>query len=140
MKIYVCGSLTFSKEMEIIGKKLEKLGHKVQIPTDAKLTIDGTHNHDDLEADYRHCLKNDIIRNHFKFAQKCDAILCLNHDKNGIKGYIGAATLMELGIAYHFHRKIFLWQELPSQLEQRWAHEVMVMQPIVINGNLFRIK
>ena len=139
MKIYICGSLTFSKEMETVGKELEKLGHEVQIPTDAKLTIDGTHDHDDLEADRIHCLKNDILRTHLKFAQNCEAILCLNHDKNGIKGYIGAATLMELGIAYHNHRKIFLWQDLPSCKKQRWAHEVGTMLPAVIDGDLNKI-
>lgn len=139
VNIYICGSLSFSREMIEIGKKLRKLGHRVQIPTDAKLTINGTHNHDDLEADRKHCLKNDIMRTHLKFAEKCEAILCLNQDKNGVKGYIGAATLMELGIAYHNHRKIFLWQDLPSCREQRWAHEVGVMQAIVINGDLIKI-
>lgn len=140
MKIYICGSLTFSKEMIEIGEKLKELGHKVQIPTDAKLITKGKHNHNDLDADFKHCLENDIMRTHMKFAQKCEAILCLNYDKNNIHGYIGAATLMELGIAYLNRRKMFLWQKLPNFNDQRWAHEVRTMQPIVIDGDLTKIK
>ena len=140
MKIYICGSLTFSKEMIKIGKELGKLGHKVQIPTDAKLVVSGKHNHDDLDADFKHCLKSDIMRIHMEFAKKCDAILCLNYDKNNIHGYIGAATLIEIGIDYLNRRKIFLWQNFPDCQEQRWAHEVKTMQPIIINGDLSKIK
>lgn len=140
MKIYICGSLTFSKEMIEIGKKLEKLGHKVQIPTDAKLVVDGKHNPDNLNSNFKFCLKDDIMRTHMEFAKQCEAILCLNYDKNNIHGYIGTATLMELGIAYYNRRKIFLWQNFPDCREQRWAHEVEIMQPIIINGDLAKIK
>ena len=98
MKIMICGSMTFSKEMLETKKTLESIGHIVQIPTDAQDIVDGNHDNDDLEADYLHCVENDVMRSHFKFIEGSDAVLVLNHDKNGIKGYIGTATLMELAL------------------------------------------
>jgi len=60
--------------------------------------------------------------------------------KNGIKGYIGCAALMEIGLAHHLHKKIFLLNELPDYNEHRWVHEVRLMQPVVIDWDLSKIK
>ena len=139
MKIMICGSMTFANDMLKTKEILEKMGHKVTIPTDTLEIATGTHNHDDLDADYKYCVKNDIMRTHFKFIEESDAVLVLNHDKNNIKGYIGTASLMEIGIAHHFHKKIFLFQDLPHHSEQRWAHEVNIMQPIILDGDLSKI-
>jgi len=140
MKIMICGSMTFSKEMIETKKILESLGHQVQIPTDAQDIVDRKHDNDDLEADYAHCVEKDIMREHFKFIEKSDAVLVLNHDKNGIKGYIGTASLMELGVAHHLHKKIFLFNPLPHHSEHRWVHEVRIMQPTIIDNDLSRIR
>jgi nucleoside 2-deoxyribosyltransferase len=140
MKIMICGSMTFSKEMIKTKEILEEMGHLVTIPTDAFDIVNGDHNHDDLEADYNHCIENDIMRTHFKFVEESDAVLVLNHDKNNIKGYIGTATLMEVGLAHYFHKKIFLLQELPHHSEHRWTHEVRIMQPVVLNGDFSKIQ
>jgi hypothetical protein len=140
MKILICGSMTFAKEMLRTKERLGELGHEVQIPTDAQDVADGKHNHDDLEADYKLCVKTNMMREHFKSIEENDAILVLNHDKNGIQGYIGTASLMEMGLAYHLHKKIFLLQHLPHHSEQRWAHEVRIIQPIILNGDLTKIK
>jgi hypothetical protein len=140
MKIMVCGSMTFAKEMLDVKKKLEAMGHIVDIPTDAEKIASGRHDSDDFEANYKHCVENDIIRVHFKILEKNDAILILNYDKDGVKGYIGASSLMEIGLAYHFGKKIFLLYPPPEESEQRWAHEIRIMNPTVINGNLSLIK
>jgi len=131
--------MTFAKEMLETQKKLKEMGHQAQIPTDAQMVASGNHNHDDLEADYKHCIENDIMRNHFKLIEQSDAILVLNHDKNGVKGYIGTASLMEIGLAHHFNKKIFLLQPLPPNSEHRWTHEVRITQPIILNSNLSKI-
>ena len=140
MKIMICGSMTFAKEMLKTKEILEKMGHLVKIPTDALDIVNGDHNHDDLESDYNHCVENDIMRTHFKFVEESDAVLVLNHDKNNTKGYIGTATLMEVGLAHYFHKKIFLLQELPHHSEHRWTHEVRIMQPVVLNGDFSKIQ
>ena len=140
MKITICGSLTFFKEMLQAKEKLEQMGHGVNIPTDAPDVASGNHNNDNLEADYQRCIKDDIMRTHFKLIEQSDAVLVLNYDKNNIKGYIGTASLMEIGLAYHLHKKIFLLYPFPHYSEQRWAHEVRIIQPVIINGDLTKIK
>jgi len=140
MKIMICGSMTFAKEMIRAKKILEERGHEVNIPTDAHDIAHGKHHHDDLEADYRHCVENDIMRTHLKFVEESDAVLVLNYEKNGVKGYVGTASLMELGVAHHFRKKIFLLHALPPHSEHRWAHEVRIMQPIILNGNVRAIE
>jgi hypothetical protein len=140
MKIMICGSMTFAKEMLKTKKILEEMGHSVKIPTDALEIANGAHNHDDLEADYNHCVENDTIRTHFKFIEESDALLVLNHDKNDINGYIGTASLMEIGLAHHFHKKIFLLQGLPHHSEHRWVYEVRIMQPVILNGKFSRVE
>ena len=140
MKIMICGSMTFAKEMLETKEILERMGHTVTIPTDALDIVNGDHNHDDLEADYNHCIENDIMRTHFKFIEESDAVLVLNHDKNATKGYIGTATLMEVGLAHYFNKKIFLIKELPHHSEHRWTHEVRIMQPVILNGDFSKIK
>lgn len=139
MRIMICGSMTFAKEMLQIKKILEDLGHLVDIPTDALEIVNGEHNHDNLDADYDHCIKRGIMKEHFKLIENSDAMLVLNFNKNNINGYIGTATLMEIGIAYHFNKKIFLLHKLPSHSEHRWVHEVRITQPIIIDGDLSKI-
>ncbi len=136
----ICGSMAFAKEMLEAKKKLEEMGHEVEAPTDAQQIVDGLHDSNDLEADYKHCTENDIIRTHFKMIEQSDAILVLNHNKNGINGYVGASSLMEIGLAYHLGKKIFLLNSPPHNSEQRWAHEIRIMQPIILNGDLDKIK
>ncbi len=77
--------------------------------------------------------ENDYIRAHYAFVVWSDAVLALNHDKNGISGYIGGNTLMELGFA-HFHRKkIFLLNPIP---QMQYTDEIVACQPTVINGDV----
>lgn len=136
----ICGSMTFAKEMIEAKNDLERMGNDVIIPSDATEIANGDHNHDDLEADYRHCVENDILRQHFNFIEKSDAVVVLNYPKNGIEGYIGAASLMEIGLAYHLKKKLFLLYPLPHHSYHRWAHEVRIIRPVILNGNLNEIK
>lgn len=140
MRLVICGSMTFAKDMVKTKEMLEEMGHNVKIPTDTLDIANGHHNHDNLESDYHHCVKNDIMRTHFKLIEESDAVIVLNHDKNGIKGYIGTASLMEIGLAHYFHKKIFLLQPLPHYSEQRWAHEVRITQPTILNGDFSKIE
>ena len=76
----------------------------------------------------------------FNLIEESNAILIMNYPKNGVEGYIGTSSIMEIGIAYHLGKKIFLLHETPDYNEHRWAHEVKIMQPIVLNGDLDKIK
>ena len=139
MKIMVCGSITFSKQMIEAGEKLEKLGHTVLLPPDVDIHLENADLIDDLEADLKHCIETDVLRKSLKQIESADALLILNFPKNGINGYIGTSSLMELAIAYHFGKKLYLLNEIPSSSEARWAHEIRIMQPIILNGDLAKI-
>jgi hypothetical protein len=60
----------------------------------------------------------------------------LNYDKNNVKGYIGANTLLEMGLAFHLRKKIFLLNRIP---EIGYKEEILGMGPFVIDGDLGKI-
>lgn len=136
MKIAICGSMTFANEMVGAKKKLEKLGHLGTIPEDTEHHLNNSQLTDNLEEDFKHCLETDVMRKHMKAVADSEAILVLNFSKNGLNGYIGTSTLIEMGLAYFLGKKIFLLYEPPEMNEARWAIEVRIMQPIVLDGDL----
>jgi hypothetical protein len=77
--------------------------------------------------------KAGAMRTHFDKVVWSDAILVLNYDKNNIPGYVGANTLMEMGLAFHYKKKIFLLKSVP---QISYQEEILGMHPIVINENL----
>lgn len=79
------------------------------------------------------------MRKNFAQVAKNDAVLVLNYKRNGIEGYIGIAALLEMGVAHYLKKKIFLVQHAPSSKTARWAHEVAIMQPTIIKGDLTKI-
>lgn len=131
--------MSFAKEMMSTKRKLEKLGHMVLVPLDIKSHVDNPELIDDLESNYKHAVKTNIMKKCFDLIAKTDAILVLNHHKNGVRGYVGTSSLMEIGLAYYLGKKMFLLNPLPSPREERWAHEIKIIQPIILNGDLTRI-
>jgi hypothetical protein len=140
MKITICGSMHFAKEMLENKKTLEEIGHIVNVAPDTQKFIDEpnftTDNH---EEDYNHAVENDIIRKHFNLISGSEAILVLNYPKNGIDGYIGGCVLMEIGLAYYLKKKIFLLYPPSSINLIKYSHEILIMQPIILNGDLTKI-
>ena len=140
MKLMIIGSMTFAKEMVEIKKKLEQLGHSVMMPCDTEFHVENETVIDNLEEDYKHLTENDILRKCFNLVAQSDAILVLNKPKYSISGYIGTSTLMETGLAYYLGKKIFILHDVPSSDECRWAHEIKVMQPAIINEDFSLVK
>ncbi len=132
MKITLCGSMYFSREMLGAKAKLEGMGHIVSVPSD----INDCAKNPELSMDMEHCLRTNVQEECFKSIAESDAILVLNHKRNGIEGYIGGATLMEIGIAQHLKKKFFLLYP-PAKIEdQRYSLEVQLAKPIILNGNI----
>ena len=138
MTIAICGSLQFHKEMRDIQKKLEKLDHNVLAPQSLDLiekegfvkplTVAGR-----LAAE----AKYDFIREHFRKIEQSNAVLIVNLEKNGIPGYIGGNTFLEMGMAFYFGKKIYLLNHIP---EMEYAKlEMHAMKPIILNGDLSKI-
>jgi hypothetical protein len=141
MKIFICGSMTFSKKMLIAEKQLEAMGHWAKVPCDTDIfATNPMRTTDNHEENFTHCMENDIVRQCFNDIAESDAILVLNYPKNGRQGYIGAAVLMEIGLAYYLDKKIFLFYPPPPVKEEKYSHEVLLTQPIILNGDLSKIK
>ncbi|MDD5144926.1 MAG: hypothetical protein PHW72_02280 [Candidatus Pacebacteria bacterium] len=146
MKITICGSIAFQSEINSVKKKMELLGHEVKIwPLELK---DGEGNLIPVEEYYkiRKSAANDekwvwdrkaeAILEHFNKVAWSDAILVLNYDKKGVKGYIGGNTLMEMGLAFYLKKKIYILNEVP---ELSYKEEILGVKPLIINGDLSKL-
>lgn len=139
MKIMISGSMAFAKEMLAAKETLESMGHEVGLPYETEVHVENPAFVDDLSNNLQYCIDNDVIHHSFDLIEKADAVVVLNYPRKGVNGYIGTSTLMEIAIAYHFRKKIFLLFPIPYFDEVRWAHEIAIMQPIILDGDLSKI-
>jgi len=132
----ICGSMAFAKQMLETETALEAMGHTVSVPHDTDVHVDDEALVDDLDHNLVHAKERDLMMQSFKLVAASDAILVLDHKRKGIEGYIGTSTLMEIGLAHYLGRKIFLLNDVPSRDEVRWAHEIRLINPTVLHGDL----
>lgn len=147
MNVTICGSIAFYDEMLDIKKKLEQLGYLVQLPpleisdeNGKMIPIKEYYTKRKTETDNASWIwnkKEKAMRWHFQKVAGSDAILVLNHDKNNIPNYIGANTLLEMGLAFHLNKKIFLFNNIP---EISYKEEILGMKPVIINQDLEKIR
>ncbi|MDD2516280.1 MAG: hypothetical protein PHF46_04770 [Candidatus Gracilibacteria bacterium] len=150
MIITICSSIDFSPKIIEVKTKLEKMGHTVNIPYFTQKMIDGEMTYEEyLESKeknggdilLRKSQQVDMIKRYWNLIKNSDAILVLNLEKKGIENYIGGSTLMEIGFAYGHDKKIFLFNPIPQKSERiHYVDEILDAKPIVINGNLNKIK
>ncbi|PIR47970.1 hypothetical protein COV06_01045 [Candidatus Uhrbacteria bacterium CG10_big_fil_rev_8_21_14_0_10_50_16] len=142
MRLVICGSLTFVKEMDVLKTELDALGHETIVPLSADLVRAGDLDLAQLEvlkqAGQHHTLsiQYDAIRTHYKKIAEGDAVLVTNIEKNGVPGYIGGNTFLEMGFAHVLNKPIFVLYPLPNLT---YTDEMLAMQPTVLNGNLNKI-
>lgn len=147
MKVTICGSMVFCDEMLNIQKELEELGHEVKTPSFEIKDENGNmipvkeyrsrEKSESSDTNWIQDRRREAMKNHFDKVEWSDAIMVLNYDKNNISNRIGANTLLEMGLATYFDKKIFLLNDVP---EIEYKEEILVMKPIVINGNLDLVK
>lgn len=143
MKITLCGSIAFFDQMLDVKKQLESLGHEVKLPP---TEVPDEHGNMIPVAKYYELRKTvtddtswiwerkeEAMRNHFDKVAWSDAVLVCNYDKKGISGYIGANTLLEMGLAMYLRKPIFLLNPIP---EIDYKEEILGMRPVVINQDL----
>ena len=140
MKIMICGSMSFAKEMIELQKKLEDFGHEVSIPCDTDLHVEKPEFIDDLDKDREHLIANNVMKKCFKLLANSKTVIFLNLPKNKIEGYIGTSSLMEMGLAYYLGKKIYLMYPFPDPKNHRWAHEVASFMPIILVGKIETFK
>jgi hypothetical protein len=146
MRITLCASIAFYDDMQRIRSELEQLGHEVKIPPsdvsdeDGKpLPVKDYYTKRKNETDEKSWVwqrKEEAMRLHFGKVAWSDAVLVLNLDKNGVANYVGANTFLEMGIAFHMKKKIFLYNPIP---EIACKEEILGMRPEVIYGDLEKI-
>ena len=132
----ICGSMSFAKDMVELQKELQAFGHEVYIPTDTELHVQDPNFTNDLDKDREHLIANNVMKECFDLLAASDAVIFLNLPKNGVDGYIGTSSLMEMGLAYYLGKKIYTMYPYPDFNVHRWAHEVASIQPTVLNGNI----
>ncbi len=147
MKITICGSIAFYDEMLDVRKKLEQLKHRVKLPPFEVKNEDGNmipvkeyyakRKAETNDTSWIWDRKEEAMRAHFQKVEWSDAVLILNYDKNDVLNYVGANTLLEMGLAFHLNKKLFLLNNVP---EIGCKEEILGMKPIVINQNLTEIK
>jgi len=145
MKIVICASISFTYKIKKISDELKKLGHEVEIPFSSKRILNGEISLEEFEKtkrkkgdiEFRREAREELIKRYFKIIKDADAILVLNLDKNGIKNYIGGNTFLEMGFAHVLNKKIFLFNDIPDML---YKDEIKAMNPVIINGDITRIK
>ncbi|MCK4589343.1 MAG: hypothetical protein KAT77_02795 [Nanoarchaeota archaeon] len=141
MKITICGSIAFFDEILKVKQQLEALGHEVKLPpTEIKdkdnnlITVQEYYQLRKTETNPNSWVwdrKAEAIKIHFNKIKWADAVLITNYEKNNIKGYIGANTFLEMGIAFHLNKKIFLLNQIP---EVDSKEEILGMKPIVLQN------
>ncbi len=136
MKITICGSMQFHKEMREIRAILIAMGHEVLVPED----LDDPQVHESSfvsdEEKITAKIEHDFIREHFRKIQNAEAILVLNYDKKDIKNYIGGNTFLEMGYAFGLGKKMYLFNPIPAM---DYLTEMHAMKPTVLDGDLSKI-
>jgi hypothetical protein len=143
MKITICGSMTFVEEMVAAKRELEANGNEVDMPpTQVTNSAGEVVDVRTFKAQREKAAANDkrtwkckgeLIALHFGKIEWSDAILVLNHNKHGVANYIGANSLMEMALAFHLGKPIYLLNPVP---DLAYREEILGMQPTVLGGNL----
>jgi diphthamide synthase subunit DPH2 len=141
--IVICCSATFYKHANEVADELEKRGYKAVVPYNARqMCNNGNYNAEEYKTWYQNPedfkKKSDYIRWHFDEVDKGDAVLVVNDEKKGLKGYIGANTLMEMGIAFFQQKPIFVLNPIDKD-PPNWE-EIVGMGSIMLDGDLSKVK
>jgi hypothetical protein len=138
MIITICASMRFLDKMEEAEEKLIKMGHQVLVPKGLTMVREKLWQVPKTPMGrVRAKIKYDFMKSHFNKIKEGDAILVLNYEKDGQVNYIGPNTFAEMCVAFWLGKKIFLFNPIPKFFV--WE-EVKGMKPIVLNGDLKKIK
>ncbi len=139
MKITLCGSLVFVREMDKLRDELENLGHEVLVPLGLDLvktrgvTLEQFVTLKEQGKHHTLTIQHDAIRTHYKIIISSDAIVVANREKKGVENYMGGNTFLEMGFAHVNDKRIFVLNDIP---DMPYTDEIHAMQPTVLKGDL----
>mgnify|MGYP000190870497 CR=1 FL=1 len=134
--ISVCGSQATPELADELDHAADFLKNSGIIPL-APPNLPGNTPYEGLSEREIFSKKGLFMADHYEKIKKSDALLVINGPKNGIEGYIGGATLLEMGIAFHYKIPIFILHPYPRSLP--YFFEIAGMQPSCLDGNITRI-
>jgi nucleoside 2-deoxyribosyltransferase len=126
--------MKFIDRMTEIAAQLEALGHMCVLPEEGEKSIHDLHG--EARAQYKQ--EQDFMRKHFSLIEAGDAILVCNEPKHGISHYIGANTFLEMGLAHHLEKPIYVMYDLPEMDFHR--DEILAMAPKCLFGDVTEIQ
>lgn len=133
MNITLCGSMKFIDEMDKVAAQLEARGHTVYTPDRAEGTA-----YDREQSHANAQLKRGYMNKHFDKIDLAGGIVVVNPPKNGVGGYIGGNTFLEMAYAFKHGLDIFTLYPLPEGMG--YIDELRGMDPIVLDGDLEKVE
>lgn len=140
--ITICSSAAFYEKAVDIKNQLEVQGYQVLLP-DCALEMERTNDYEVSHyktwwgdaGDYHK--KTALVRGHFNKVVAGDVTLVLNFEKRGIANYIGGNVLMEMGLAFHFNKPLFVFNGMPKDCS--YEEEILALAPVFLEGNLSKL-
>jgi hypothetical protein len=137
--IVICSSASFYRDLFPIQDALQSFGYRVVLPKTAhKMQKNNNFDVSSHKTWYKnprdYHKKKALMDAHFKEIVKGDAILVVNLEKNGIKGYIGGNALMEITIAYFYRKPIFIFNDIAH--DSLIKEEIYGVNPVFLKGDL----
>ncbi len=117
--------------MIMASESLVRMGYETETPEKSEREDYAT-----LPPHQRAVVKESLIKEHLDKITASDAILVFNEEKNGVAGYVGGNTLMEMAFAYSQGIEIFMLHPTP---DISYNDEINGMLPIVLDGDISAI-
>jgi hypothetical protein len=136
-KIIICGSISSADEILRTKSSLEEMRLEVEIPEGVKHLEEWEGEDAGISEKAERKIKHDLIRGYYEKMKDYDAVLIVNPEKKGVKGYIGGNTFIEMAFAHVLNKPLYVLHQLP---EMSYSSEILAMQPTVLNGDLSLIK
>lgn len=137
MKTVIACSMSAAKLCLSVKRELVKLGHNVVVPRNIDKYASEELSLEHKWESSRHKIEHDLIRGYYQIIADSDALLVINQDKQGQKNYIGGNTFLEIGFAHVLNKPVYLYNDIP---DMSYTSEIIAMSPIVISGDLSKIK
>ncbi len=136
MKIVICGSMSVSKQMVEMEEFFREEGYEVIIPKNADKYASGELLAEDCRESTKNKIDHDLIREYYRLIRDADIVIVANHDKGGIKNYVGGNSFLEAGFAHVLDKKLYFVNDIP---DMPYSDELRAMQPIILCGDLSKI-
>jgi hypothetical protein len=143
MKITVCGSVKFAKNLVETCNQLKELGHEPIMHEEMYKIADGTAKEiiEDIGQDHGEAKrKYGFIKIWHGLIKSSDAVLACNFDKNGVANYVGANTLMEMAFGHVEDKKVFLLNKIPDPVDVSYVDEIKAVVDVALEGDLSKIE